>query len=236
MSDTIDPDLNALWRTIYGEAEPYDEVDALAIGWTVLNRLKWPNWPNTVRGVCYQPYQYSVWNQDNPRLPYINEVKPDHSPWAAHCYKLAKQLLSDTPPADPTNGATHYYATYIKAPKWARGKTPTLETDWGKYTHLFFNDIDTPPPASASEALEQERPIKETRTVQAGKAGGAIGSVAVVSGAVAAIGPAVPVLRELAEIVRDNAGGLLMAFGLATIVAVGVMVYARLDDRRKGRR
>lgn len=229
-------DLNALWRTIYGEAEPGDELDAIAIGWTVLNRLKWPNWPNTVRGVCYQPRQYSCWNSDNPRLAHLNEVPPDFTNWTRYCYELAQQLLSDSPPPDPTNGATHYHATYIKTPQWARGKTPTLETDWGKYTHRFYNDIDTPPPRSAVQALEQERPIEETRTVKAGKVGGAVSGVAVVAGAIAEAGPAMPVLKQAADFIQSHATLALVLFGVAALLAIGSMIYARIDDRRRGLR
>ena len=36
--------------------------------------------------------------------------------------------------ADPTGGADHYYADYIAAPKWARGRTPTARIG----RHLFF--------------------------------------------------------------------------------------------------
>ena len=34
--------------------------------------------------------------------------------------------------------ATHYYADYIKEPKWAEGKTPIVKIG----THSFYEDID----------------------------------------------------------------------------------------------
>jgi hypothetical protein len=227
-------DLNALWRTIYGEAEPGDEPDAFAIGHVILNRVAWRNWPGTIRGVCYQPWQFSCWNADNPRLAHLNEVEPGANPWAASCYRIARDLLAmggpTGGPGDPTQGATHYYATYLpKPPKWARGHKPVYETPAGRYNHLFFNDIDTPAPTSAAEALEQQRPLSETRTVQAGKVAAGATTATIIADALQQVADVAGPMSEALEIAK-------WVFLAATIIGVGAMIYARVSDRKEGLR
>lgn len=221
-------DLNALWRTIYGESEPGDDADAFAIGHVIMNRVGWRNWPSTVRGVCYQPWQFSCWNADNPRLDHLNEVQPAAG-WAKRCHEIAADLLSGKLTGDPTQGSTHYFATYIKAPKWARGHEPVYETPGGKFTHQFFNDIDTPAPESAREALDQQRPLGETRTMQGGKAAAGSSIAAVIAEALQEIANVAGPMSEALEIAK-------WVFLAATIIGVGAMIYARVSDRAKGLR
>lgn len=232
----MDADLNALWRTIYGEAEPDDELDALAIGHVILNRVRWKNWPSTVRGVCYQPWQFSCWNPGAARLDHLNQVAPEHSDWAGHCHRLARRLMEGEAGPDPTHGATHYYATWAKPPTWAKGKTPTLETRAGRFSHRFYNDIDTPAPEGAAEALEQLRPLSRTRTLRGGRLAAGAGSAALISGAVAEIGTALPVLTDLAAAIREQGPLMLLLLGAVAVTSVGYMLYARSDDRRQGLR
>lgn len=225
----MNADLNALWRTIYGEAEPGDEKDAIAIGWVVLNRAAYPNWPDTLRGVCYQPWQFSCWNADNPRLEHLNEVMPDHSAWTRKCHRIAEDLMAGRI-EDPTKGSTHYYATYIKAPKWAKGKTPVYQTAGGKYTHLFFNNIDTPPPQSAKEALDQIRPLRYSREIT-----GAV---------VAAVGTVASNAGEIRDVVAGQADNLTLlgvpaswiAVALAVLGVLGAawVIRARVQRRKEG--
>lgn len=232
----MDRDLEALWRTIYGEAEPGDALDALAIGHVIVNRVRWPNWPDTVRGVCYQPWQFSCWNPGAPRLEHLNSVEPDASPWAAQCHRLAQGLLDGTAEPDPTQGATHYFATWAPEPRWAKGKVPTLETDGGRYVHRFYNDIDTPAPANAHQALEQQRPLSETRSARGGRLAAGAGGVALISGAIAEAAPALPVLGQTAALVREHGAVMLLALGAVALAGAAWVVYARWDDRRRGLR
>jgi len=230
MSEAADLDLNALWRTIYGEAEAGDFEDAIAIGHVILNRVRLPNWPGSIRGVCYQPWQFSCWNNDNPRLKELNEVKPSASGWAAYCYDLAHQLIAGTGPADPTMRATHYYATYIGAPKWAKGHTPVYRTAGGKYTHLFFNDIDTPPPTTAKEALDQVRPVPgvkaQTVAAAAGVAGMAIPveTLVQIGQQIAPAWPAITGLMERAPVI----------FGAIMLAGIGWTILHQYRARRAG--
>jgi N-acetylmuramoyl-L-alanine amidase len=143
-------DVDILARTLYGEAEPGDEADAIAIAWVVKNRMALRNWPDTAAKVCLQPKQFSCWNPEPVGFPArLMKMKVDDTKagqWFAFCVETAEKVLAGEIP-DPTKRATHYYATWLrKPPAWARGKSPTYSTPAGRFTHLFFNDIDTPAP------------------------------------------------------------------------------------------
>jgi len=225
-------DLDTLARTLYGEAEAHDAADAIAISHVVANRVAYPNWPNSVAAVCMQPWQFSCWNAGNPRREKLISTLRRDSPWLDECYKIAANALSGMS-KDPTNGATHYYASYLKAaPKWAKGKVPCYQDIGGKYHHLYFNNIDTPPPETAKEALDQERPISESRTIKAGTLASVTGITAVAAGVAEQIAPALPAL----DWIKENVGFALIVIGIAVAIFAGVTLYARIDDRRKGLR
>jgi|TARA_R110000850_G_scaffold39236_1_gene102001 hypothetical protein len=214
-------DLETLARTIYGEAETNDREDAVAIANVILNRTDLPNWPDTVAAVCMQSWQFSCWNADNPRRQHLLEVKVADSPQYSMCVDVATEVMNGTDD-DPTSRSTHYYATYIKAPRWAKGKVPVYETPSGRYNHLFFNDIDTPPPETAKESLDQERPLNSTRTMVGGQV--AVGA---------------QVLNEVAQNIQPLVAyseAIKWVFIGVTLIGIGMMVWARIDDRRKGRR
>lgn len=93
------------------------------------------------------------------------------------------------------------------------------------------------PPAQAQrEALDAVRPLGRTRTLRAGRAAEAAGGLALFSGALATFGEALPLLREVTLLLRENAGGLLMLFGLGVVLAAGWILYARWHDRVCGYR
>lgn len=227
-------DIDVLARTLYGEAEAGNEADARAIAAVVLNRVRWPNWPSTIAGVCRQPWQFSCWNPDDPNRARIEAVTA--GAWWQRCQAIAREAVSGDL-ADPTGGATHYYATWIKAPAWARGHEPShrVEHRNGK-AHLFFNAIDTPPPESAAEALEQIRPYGETRTARGGRAVVATGVAGLAAGALAELAPALPVLRGAAELLRDHGTIGLVLLGLAAVGLGAWVLHARRDDRARGLR
>lgn len=93
-----------------------------------------------------------------------------------------------------------------------------------------------PPTEAQREALEEVRPLGRTRTVLAGRATEAAGGVALISGAIASFGDTLPVLRDAAQLLRENATGLLMLFDLPVVVTGGWILYARWHDRVQGLR
>lgn len=219
----MDDDINIFARTLYGEAEADDVDDAEAIAAVVMNRVRWKNWPKTAGEVCLQPFQFSCWNPGDPNRARIlaADVK---SPWFTTCRAIAVRALSGQL-EDKTNGATHYYASYIPTPRWARGKTPSYVNTYGRYQHLFFNDIDTPPPTSAREALDQGRPLSESRTIKGAQVAGASTIAVALSEAATGIQPLVPYLDSLKWV-----------FIALMLVGIGITVYARLSDRERGLR
>lgn len=226
-------DLDVLARTLYGEAEVGDDLDAKAIACVVRNRVQAKQWPNTVAGVCFQPYQFSCWNADNPRRTHISEAPREGNKWLDQCYVIAELILNGTF-RDITNGSTHYYATYIKAPKWAKGLKPVFQTNGGKYTHLFFNNVDTKAPVTPSEALKEIKPLTASRTVQT--AGGLIatGGVAAVVPVLDQVQQVLPAVHGLAAFIQEYQG---LGYGVlgALLLAAGVfLLYLRFRDRRAG--
>lgn len=129
---------------------------------------------------------------------------------------------------DPTNRATHYCTPSVKSKTfWAKGKNPCHQTNG----HVFFNDIDTPPPATAKEALDQQRPLTKSRTVRGSQMAGLAGGTAAAAGIAQELAPALPVLNW----VRDNLTFALIAFGMVAVAGAAYAIYARWDDRQKGR-
>ena len=53
-------DLNLLARLVYGEARGEEYIGQVAVAAVVLNRVKSPNFPNTVAGVIYQRGAFDV--------------------------------------------------------------------------------------------------------------------------------------------------------------------------------
>ena len=136
-------DLDTLARTLYGEAESDNCIDAIAIAWVILNRARLPNWPDSITGVCLQSWAFSCWNIGDPNRSRILAARGE---WFKHCQRIAADVVNGAIP-DPTVRSTHYYATFIKEPKWARGHTPVYGVKHRRGDeHRFFNDIDTPAP------------------------------------------------------------------------------------------
>ena len=131
---------------------------------------------------------------------------------------------------DVTNQSTHYYATFIKKPKWAKGKTAVYEVNHKNGNkHLFFNDIDTKPPKTAKDALKQKRPLTQSRTIQ----GAGVTSTGV---GLAAATEVVSDLQGQIEPLIPYAETLKIVFLVLALIGIGVTVWARISDRNKGLR
>jgi len=224
----MENDLDILTRTLFGESEAGDTEDAIAIASVIMNRVAFKNWPNKVAAVCLQPYQFSCWNVSDPNRQRIMSADPNGT-WYTACRNIALRALQGKL-VDTTNGATHYYADYAKQPKWAKGHKACYVSSQGKYKHYFYNDIDTKPPTTATEALEQIRPVSQSRTAQAAQVG--IGGAGVI-GIVTQVSEAVVPHSSLIATIAQYAPWVLVA-GLVCVV--GYMFYARISDRAAGKR
>lgn len=100
-------DMTALLaRLINGEArgEPY--LGQVAVGAVVMNRVKSPQFPNTIAGVIYQKGQFSCVTDGQFNKPIEKN---------STVYKAAKEAMNGS---DPTNGALYFYNPKTTKSKW----------------------------------------------------------------------------------------------------------------------
>lgn len=93
-------------RAINGEArgEPYE--GQVAVGAVILNRVKSPNFPNTVSGVIYEPGAFTAVADGQINVP----IKEDST-----VVKAARDALNGW---DPTGGAIYYFNPDTATNKW----------------------------------------------------------------------------------------------------------------------
>lgn len=220
-------EIDIVTRTLYGEAEREDEEDVIAIAWVIKNRVMYRNWPDSYSAVCLQPWQFSCWNQNDSNRAKILAVSKNDL-WYKFCREIAIKVMKGEIP-DPTVTSTHYYATWLKKPPaWARGHDSVYATPAGRYTHLFFNDIDTPPPKNSREALDQQKPLSESKEVKAAIGGGLLGAGVIVKETMDLID------RSRSWFDTNDLIGYAVGFGvIAVAVYIGVN---RLRARRQGER
>lgn len=230
-------DVDILARTLYGEAEAGNDKDAIAIAAVIYNRAKYGRlWPDSVAEVCLQPWQFSCWNVNDPNRQRIMAAEGE---WFNICKAIAGTTIRGEM-IDPTRRSTHYYETGIKMPKWAKGHKPVMRVLHSRGTaHIFFNDIDTPAPKNAKEALDQIKPLASSKVIAssqiaAGSVATSIGASVVehnltqqISDGAAAVTPALPLIQMLAEYAP-------IVLGVVALLAIGYIVYLRVEARRKG--
>ena len=115
---------------MYWEARGESRRGMVAVGWTILNRSRSPEFPATPCDVVLEggekpPCQFSWWcdgKSDRPR---------DRNSWI-RARVIAAQLLTDPPP-DPTGGALFYHSTSIRVP-WTRPRRRTARIG----NHIFY--------------------------------------------------------------------------------------------------
>ncbi len=103
-SGVSDSELYLLAKTIYaeGRGEPY--TGQVAIGAVVLNRVRSPEFPNTISGVVYQRHAFTAVSDGQ-----INLTPDDKA------MKAAKDALNGW---DPTGGALYYYNPAVATSAW----------------------------------------------------------------------------------------------------------------------
>ena len=97
-------DLYLLARTIYaeGRGEPY--TGQVAIGAVVMNRVRSPQFPNTISGVVYQRHAFTAVSDGQ-----INLTPDDKA------MKAARDAMNGW---DPTGGAIYYYNPAVATSAW----------------------------------------------------------------------------------------------------------------------
>jgi N-acetylmuramoyl-L-alanine amidase len=143
-------DIDAVARTLYGEARGEGKEGMSAVACVIINRCRaaqqyvnthgkpHPEFGDgTPQSCCWADDQFDCWNDDDPNLDVIENVTASE-PVFAEATGIATSAVDGTL-SDITSGATFYYAKSMPAPPyWARGKTPCATIG----NQLFFNNIN----------------------------------------------------------------------------------------------
>lgn len=108
-------EIHCLAKAVWHEARGEPVIGQMAVAHVVMNRVQSPQYPETVCGVVYQPYQFTDIKKASPNR--------DDKAWlyAVETAVFAYAGYTD----DPTDGATHYYAHAKVHPYWADVKETT---------------------------------------------------------------------------------------------------------------
>lgn len=106
-----------LARVVYSEArgEPY--TGKVAVAAVVLNRVRHPDFPNSISGVVYQPYAFTAVHDGQINLSPDEESK-----------RAARDAMNGW---DPTNNSIYYYNPVTATNSWIRSRP--LVTVIGKH-------------------------------------------------------------------------------------------------------
>ena len=128
-------DIEIMAKTIYGEArgeyKKYGEKSLEAVGHVIMNRAN--NYKSSIEAICLQPWQFSCWNKKDPNRQILENLDLEN-PIYKLCYVISKKIICNEY-EDITNGATHYYSSYMKKPPyWAYNENPICKIGH----HIFF--------------------------------------------------------------------------------------------------
>lgn len=104
-------DIQLLARAINGEARGEGYEGQVAVGAVILNRVKHPDFPNTIAGVIYEPGAFTAVSDGQ-----INHPISENST----VYKAARDAMNGW---DPTNGCVYYFNPNTATNKWIWSKT-----------------------------------------------------------------------------------------------------------------
>ena len=104
-------DIQLLARAINGEARGEGYEGQVAVGAVILNRVKHPDFPNTIAGVIYEPGAFTAVSDGQ-----INHPIDENST----VYKAARDAMNGW---DPTNGCVYYFNPNTATNKWIWSKT-----------------------------------------------------------------------------------------------------------------
>lgn len=121
---------HCLALALYWEARGEGRIGMVAVGWTVLNRVRSHEFPATPCAVVRQggeqpPCQFSWWcdgKSDRPR---------ERRSWNLALLTAAELMLD--PPADPTAGSLYYHNSRVR-PAWTASLTRTARIG----SHVFY--------------------------------------------------------------------------------------------------
>ncbi|WP_158972277.1 conjugal transfer protein TraG N-terminal domain-containing protein [Chachezhania sediminis] len=121
-------DRDIMIRTIAGEAGRESWQGKAAVAHVILNRVADARWSNSAAEVSLQPQQFSAWNKGVGGNSIPNAIQP-----GSQLYEeigTIVDLVSSGRIADPTGGATHYYAPKGMEAHVAAGEQSNLLPNW----------------------------------------------------------------------------------------------------------
>mgnify|MGYP001157361789 CR=1 FL=1 len=142
-----DSDVSCLAENMYWEARNQSKAAMLAVSHVVMNRVDDNRYPNNICDVVKQGPTRKSWKNPNVLIPVRNRCqfswfcdgksdippKVDSDLWL-ETQTLAKHFLFNYKwIIDPTDGATHYHAYYVR-PSWAESKLRTARIE----SHIFY--------------------------------------------------------------------------------------------------
>lgn len=111
-----------LWREARGVTSIQRTGAYRGIMHVILNRIADPRWPDTIRDVVFQPYQFSSFNFTWDKVGKKMTCDPNAVKWPQErnagewpAFLEACAVVND-PGSDPTGGANHYHDTSIDPP------------------------------------------------------------------------------------------------------------------------
>jgi spore germination cell wall hydrolase CwlJ-like protein len=124
---------NCLARAVYFEARSESAMGQLAVAKVILNRVKDPNYPNTICGVVYQ----GSGRRNSCQFSFACDGMPDdvRQPGAwAHSKEIAQRAIAGTDNLKVMSTATNYHADYVR-PRWA----PRMKKLVKIGRHIFYS-------------------------------------------------------------------------------------------------
>jgi spore germination cell wall hydrolase CwlJ-like protein len=109
---------NCLARAVYFEARSESDMGQLAVAKVILNRVKSPDYPNSICGVVYQ----GSGSRNSCQFSFACDGQADDVRQAGawvHAKIIAQRAINNDPAVAKLSSATNYHADYVK-PKWAK--------------------------------------------------------------------------------------------------------------------
>ncbi len=125
---------NCLARAVYFEARSESELGQIAVAKVILNRVKDPEYPNTICGVVYQ----GSGRRNSCQFSFACDGLPDDvksaTSWAK-AKSIARKAIAGEAKVAAIGTATNYHADYVK-PKWAKSMKRLIKIG----RHVFYED------------------------------------------------------------------------------------------------
>ena len=140
-----DKAVTCMAKNIFFEAAIESTAGKLAVAHVTLNRVDSKQFPNSVCEVVYEGPHYTASNgtqypvRDRCQFSWYCDGKGDDPREGSRLWEDAQELakyvlLRQEELPDITDGALHYHASYIDAPKWAKKTKINTKID----THIFY--------------------------------------------------------------------------------------------------